>query len=322
MKLENLRSLIRESINEYIKEIDDQGTGAMYEAKMQACEAAIEKRETKLRSIDENEELKEMVDSSKLKEIQKEITELKKYHKKLSNLKAKHSNKGKKKEVVSDTETEAAVEEADVMDNMKNAMVPEMEDKAINESFLKMQKLAGVITEAQYNQKKSLIENQLEEISLSGALGKVKDKIVNSSIFNKLIDTIVSKMSEKDKENFKTKFALSEAEGGPSLEDIMSKVDAANPDKNVKNPEELKEELNRNTLEGKIVDLVRNLTGINLLALGGAPLGLLINSLLGISTWGMGAFIGPVISLVASLIIHGISRKLLGLTSNDAVVGS
>jgi hypothetical protein len=145
MKLENLRSLIRESINEYIKEIDDQGTGAMYEAKMQACEAAIEKRETKLRSIDENEELKEMVDSSKLKEIQKEITELKKYHKKLSNLKAKHFNKGKKKEVVSDTETEAAVEEADVMDNMKNAMVPEMEDKAINESFLKMQKIAGLI---------------------------------------------------------------------------------------------------------------------------------------------------------------------------------
>ena len=145
MKLENLRSLIRESINEYIKEIDDQGTGARYEAKMQACEAAIEKRETKLRSIDENEELKEMVDSSKLKEIQKEITELKKYHKKLSNLKAKHSNKGKKKEVVSDTETEATVEEADVMDNMKNAMVPEMEDKAINESFLKMQKIAGLI---------------------------------------------------------------------------------------------------------------------------------------------------------------------------------
>ena len=145
MKLVNLRSLIRESINEYIKEIDDQGTGAMYEAKMQACEAAIEKRETKLRSIDENEELKEMVDSSKLKEIQKEITELKKYHKKLSNLKAKHFNKGKKKEVVSDTETEAAVEEADVMDNMKNAMVPEMEDKAINESFLKMQKIAGLI---------------------------------------------------------------------------------------------------------------------------------------------------------------------------------
>jgi hypothetical protein len=28
------------------------------------------------------------------------------------------------------------------------------EEEAINESFLKMQKLAGVITEAQYNEKK------------------------------------------------------------------------------------------------------------------------------------------------------------------------
>jgi len=157
MKLENLRSLIRESINEYIKEIDDQGTGAMYEAKMQACEEAIRKREDKLRSIDENEELKEMVDGAKLKEIQKEITELKKYHSKLEKLKGKHAGKGKKKEVVSDE----PVEEGDAMDSMKNAMIPEMDledstEGALNESFVRMQKLAGVITEAQYNQKKKL----------------------------------------------------------------------------------------------------------------------------------------------------------------------
>lgn len=143
MNLENLRSLIRESINEYIKEIDDQGTGAMYEAKMQACEAAIEKREAKLRSIDENEELKEMVDGAKLKEIQKEITELKKYHKKLDNLKNKHANKGKKKEVVSDTETETPVKEADVTAEMD--MGEETTEEALNESFIKMQRLAGII---------------------------------------------------------------------------------------------------------------------------------------------------------------------------------
>jgi hypothetical protein len=150
MQIEKLRSLIRESINEYIREIDDQGTGAMFEAKMQACEAAIEKRETKLRSIDENEELKEMVDAGKLKEIQKEITELKKYHKKLEKLKGKHSNKGKKKEMTTDAKTdeEAPVEEADITAEMN------MDEEPLNESFLKMQKLAGVITETQYNQKK------------------------------------------------------------------------------------------------------------------------------------------------------------------------
>ena len=178
MNLKNLRSLIRESINEYIKEIDDQGTGAMYEAKMQACEAAIEKREVKLRSIDENEELKEMVDAGKLKEIQKEINELKKYHKKLEKLRSKHADKGKKKEVVSDTETEEVpIDETDVMEEMeleeakkkgkseKNTYSVDnintgeeddpfhkgktknqpMDEIAINESFIRMQKIAGII---------------------------------------------------------------------------------------------------------------------------------------------------------------------------------
>jgi hypothetical protein len=162
MKLENLRSLIRESINEYIREIDDQGTGAMYQAKKQACEAAIEKREAKLRSIEENEELKEMVDATKLKDIQKEINELRKYHKKLDNLIQKHANKGKKKEVVSDTKTEEApLGEADVTAEMD--MSDDVKEEALNESFLKMQKLAGLITESEYNKKKSLIENKITD---------------------------------------------------------------------------------------------------------------------------------------------------------------
>jgi hypothetical protein len=160
--------------------------------------------------------------------------------------------------------------------------------------------------------------HQLDEVS--GFLSKIKDKIANSSLFKKLIDTIVSKMSDKDIATFKAKFNLSEAEGGPSLEDIMSKVDAANPDKNAKTPEDLKEALDEDTLGGKIASLVRGVAGINLLALGGAPLGIFINSLLGLSTWGFGAFIGPVISLVASLIIHSISSRLLGKTDDDSMI--
>jgi ATP-dependent helicase YprA (DUF1998 family) len=141
MQVEKLRSLIRESINEYIREIDDQGTGAMFEAKMEACEAAIKKREDKLHSIDENEELKEMVDAGKLKEIQKEINELKKYHKKLEKLKGKHSNKGKKKEMTTDAKTdeEAAVDTSDVTAEMN------MGEEPLNESFIRMQKIAGII---------------------------------------------------------------------------------------------------------------------------------------------------------------------------------
>lgn len=201
------------------------------------------------------------------------------------------------------------------MGSAKPAIEPGAPEDMPLEEKLMMQKRAGIISEEEYR-------TQLEEISLSGPLGKIKDKILNSPLFNKLIDTIVSKMSDKDKAAFKSKFNISEAEGGPSLEDIMSKVDAANPDKNAKKSEELKEELDQDTFEGKIVNLIRNLTGLNLLALGGAPLGILINFILGIGSFGMGAFIGPLISLVASLIIHGISRKLLGMTSNEPLIGS
>jgi hypothetical protein len=183
----------------------------------------------------------------------------------------------------------------------------------MNKENLRMQMLAGIITESQYKEK-------IEEISLSGTLEKIKDKIINLPIFDKLINTIVSKMSEKDKENFKVKFNLNEAEGGPSLEDIMSKVNAANPDKNVTSSEELKEELDKDTFEGKIVNLVRNLTGLNILALGGAPLGALLAVLLGFP--GIGMLAGALISLVASLIIHGVSRKLLGMSGDSPLVGN
>jgi hypothetical protein len=339
MNTEKLRSLIRESIQEYIKEIDSAGTTAMYEAKMKACDDAIEKRKKKIEMAESLEEMQGMFDESKMKDLKTEIKVLDKQKAKYGKMLEK-LNKGK--EVVTE---EPIVDEISLSENEGEERYDEdgnidpngmydvggnyigatdtARDKAeydkdpINESFLKMQKLAGVITESQYNQKKDLIK----EVSISGALAKVKDKILNSSLFNKLIDTIVSKMSDKDIAAFKSKFNLNEAEGGPSLEDIMSKVDAANPDKDVKKPEELKEELDRDTFTGKIVNLVRNLTGLNLIMLGGAPLGLLINFVLGIGSFGFGAFIGPLISLVVSLIIHGISRKLLGMSGNDAMVG-
>ena len=180
----------------------------------------------------------------------------------------------------------------------------------MNNEFIRMQKLAGLITESEYKAK-------VEEISLSGMADKVKDKITNLPQFQKLIDTIVSNMDEKDIATFKSKFNLSEAQGGPSFEDILSKVDKANPDAD--NQETINEVLDSDSFSGKIVNLVRNLTGINLVSLGGAPLGVLITYL--VDTPGFTAA-GMLISLVASLIIHGISRKLLGMSGDEPLVGS
>jgi hypothetical protein len=161
MKLENLRSLIRESVQEYIKEIDQAANEAAMDARITKCEEAINMRESKLEKLRTLEEVSDVLDEAKVKNIEKEINELKKAKAKFEKQKEKMLNKGKKKEVVADTENDAPLDEADVTAEMD--MSEETTEEALNESFLKMQKLAGVITESEYNKKKSLVENQLNE---------------------------------------------------------------------------------------------------------------------------------------------------------------
>lgn len=140
-KIEKLRSLIRESIQDYIKEIDGAAEDAAMEARINKCEEAIQMRETKLNNLKNLEEAADMLDETKVRAIENEIKELKKAKVKFEKAKEKKANKkSKKKEVVSDTEVEAPVDEADVMAEMDTT-----DEVAINESFLKMQKLAGLI---------------------------------------------------------------------------------------------------------------------------------------------------------------------------------
>ena len=72
-QVERLRSLIKESINEYIREIDEAAEKAANEARISTCEEAIQKREEKLKRVAENEDLKELASEDKIKDIQNEI---------------------------------------------------------------------------------------------------------------------------------------------------------------------------------------------------------------------------------------------------------
>jgi len=235
MKVENLRSLIRESINEYIKEIDNAGNKAALEAKIAATEGAIEKREKMANMEGIDEAYHDMLDKGKMKEIGGEVKALKKSLDKLKKQLDKLNSKSEPKaEVIKDE----PVEEGDAMDGMENAIVPEIEleearfkkgtdigkkgkgfekiakaarkeygseeagkrvagavlkkvlnkegeEATINESFLKMQKMAGVITESQYNQKKSLIENINPEFEIS------KHKEEALSVLNDFADELL-----------------------------------------------------------------------------------------------------------------------------------
>ena len=188
-----LIQLIRESINEYIREIDHAGEEAAVSAKIAKIGEAIESREKKMNMEGIDEAYHDMIDKSKMKELSGEVKALKKslakYEKQLEKLK----NKGEKVTKVEDTEEkeeiidEVSIDENEGMEYEGMGMemgderfdadgTPNEEgmydaegnrisfadiDKAMydgeaeymNESFLHMQKLAGVITEAQYKQK-------------------------------------------------------------------------------------------------------------------------------------------------------------------------
>lgn len=187
MEINKLRSIIKEAVSTYnLKEIEEAAENAAMDAKLEAYDKAIKQCEGKIHSAENIEEIKDLMDDGKVNELKKHLKNLQKSKEKLEKVKAK-KNKGK--EVVTDEPVdEPAVEEGsgpgstnyNSGDDIGNANYEEggdpdfnEYDDTINELFLKMQKLAGVITEGQYNQKKRLIENQLNENVVLDAMGTV-----------------------------------------------------------------------------------------------------------------------------------------------------
>jgi len=179
MQIEKLRSLIREAVDTQLKEIEAVAEAAAMEARLAEYDKAIKTCEAKIQAAENLEEVKDLMDEGKVNELKKKLKSLTKAKEKLEKAKAK-KNKGK--EVTTDAETdkmdEAAIEEGpgpwsqnnNDTDDMENMNVEEtytmdemdMKDEALNESFLKMQKLAGVITEGQYRKKLQMLSEALE----------------------------------------------------------------------------------------------------------------------------------------------------------------
>ena len=163
MKIENLRSLIKESIQEYISEVEESGNIAAQEAKVHACEEAIANRMKKINMEGLDEAYFDMMSEEKMKELKAEVKALENYKKKatkiLEKLLEKKENKGKPKakkeeeDVVTDAVTEdTPIDETDVRAEMeleeakkKEKKKEEDEKEMMNESFIRMQKIAGLI---------------------------------------------------------------------------------------------------------------------------------------------------------------------------------
>lgn len=166
MKVENLRSLIRENIQSYLKEIDEAAKIGAIKASITKCEEAIGVREKKMNMEGLDEAYHDMLDKGKMAELKSEIKalskSLEKYKKQLA--KFEKVDEVTTDEVVTDEAvvTDEVTEEApiateDVMAEMEDedpANDPKLKAAAekndeeyniMNESFIRMQKIAGII---------------------------------------------------------------------------------------------------------------------------------------------------------------------------------
>jgi hypothetical protein len=189
-----------------LAEIDAQSAIVAMEAKINKLEEMAATKEQRLSMVSEDENLSELISKSAVKEMQKEIKEIRKMQEKLKKVYEKKN--GKTKEVVKDEAMEEMVDptsmdpsdldkafhgkdkvERDPMtgnikeDELDEAHCTSEEDNTdpVNEEFLRMQKLAGVLSEEEMNEK---LLGLMSDVSTGGKLGIGTDK--GGLIFTKL----------------------------------------------------------------------------------------------------------------------------------------
>ena len=184
----NLTKHIRQQILEAknplaakLKEVEAQGRIAALESKLAAIQELVEETNGRLTRIDEDSEFSEMMDKKAVKDVRKQLKELERAEAKIQKEYDKVSG-GRKKETVVDEDydedpTISANEIAD--DSSLEDNLEENNDRfsglsgvhdlkpmvTMNESTLRMQKLAGLITEGEYR-KKRLNESPASNLEL------------------------------------------------------------------------------------------------------------------------------------------------------------
>jgi hypothetical protein len=185
----NLRQLIKESIQEYIRVVEASGNIAAQEAKIRACEEAIALREKKANMEGLDEAYHDMMDSTKINEIKKEIKELQKYKSKAEKVLDKMKTKAEGKMSVKPTEDEGMMDEVIDEVTIDPSSGPQLEEEDMDiYEVLHMQKLAGILSEIDYKTKveeaekkmtaaqKDKKEDIVKGMKKSKSFGKSKDE--------------------------------------------------------------------------------------------------------------------------------------------------
>jgi hypothetical protein len=110
---EDTSESLRESVEKDLAAINKEAEKEILQSKLDKIQELIDKKQSQLGKLDEDEDMKALTDVKKVKEIQKDIKALEKAKSKVEKMIGKH--KGKKKEVIDETDgTESSHEYPDV----------------------------------------------------------------------------------------------------------------------------------------------------------------------------------------------------------------
>jgi hypothetical protein len=107
---------LRESVEKDLADINKEAEHEVLQSKLDKIDALIDHRRSKLNKLDEDEDMKALTDKKKVKELEKDIKKLEQARTKVEKMLGK--TKGKKKEVIDETDDDMMDENMPLDDNM------------------------------------------------------------------------------------------------------------------------------------------------------------------------------------------------------------
>ncbi len=114
--LKRRKSSLREGVEKDLADINKEAEHEVLQSKLDKIDALIDHRRSKLTKLDEDEDMKALTDKKKVKELEKDIKKLEQARTKVEKMLGK--TKGKKKEVIDETDDDMMDENMPLDDNM------------------------------------------------------------------------------------------------------------------------------------------------------------------------------------------------------------
>jgi hypothetical protein len=157
---------LKESVEKELAAINKEAEHEIIASKLEKVQTLIDKKQAQISRLDEDEDLKDLTDAKKVKEISKDIKSLEKAKAKLEKMMHKGKAKPLRKEVID--ETDETIDEVDLNEEPVSAVVTDKTKKTADEIL----KSLADIDKLQF---KNLEEDELEEIDEETAY-EIKEK--------------------------------------------------------------------------------------------------------------------------------------------------